>query len=213
MYSQEKNCAASFPISTVMYLWAIYIFPRSVRLFCCRYMNGGIGNEAVQFHVWEYLFRLFGKVCLQCNPHSSRYGFPQDRLKLYKVMDSVIAHIVHMATVFRYWTIDRFWSPFLKYEYVVIIRIPLSPSHFQLMNTQGKIMMCWDSFWRLAPLLLLWLGGGDICLLLVHKLPVLEDDCSLVVVVGDEVVHRIPHDIYVHRLQTAFFFKNSQSVW
>jgi hypothetical protein len=40
-------------------------------------------------------------------------------------------------------------------------------------------------------------------------IPVLEDDCSLVVVVGNEMIHRIPHDIYVHRLQTNSFIKIS----
>ncbi len=71
MYSQKWNCVASFPISTFLYLWMIYLFPRSVRLFCCiahRYMNVGIENEATQFQFWEYLFRIFCTVFAVCSP-------------------------------------------------------------------------------------------------------------------------------------------------
>ncbi len=52
-YSQKWNCAALFPIPTFTYLWAIYIFPWSVRLFCSK--TGG--------PTWAYIFFWRARVC------------------------------------------------------------------------------------------------------------------------------------------------------
>jgi hypothetical protein len=41
-YSQKGNCEASILIATFIYLWALYIFPPSVRLFGCRKRGGPI---------------------------------------------------------------------------------------------------------------------------------------------------------------------------
>ncbi len=77
MYSFPGNCTASVPISTLMCLWEIYIFPGLVHIFLCsrivrlileiynsltRYMSVGTGRQNIiilfwkwQFHFWEYV--------------------------------------------------------------------------------------------------------------------------------------------------------------
>ncbi len=81
MHFQRWNCAASFPIPTFMYLWAIYLFPGLVFLFSCskicrrilgiyksftntwmwkwgdKTLNFFFNNKAVQFYFWEYINR------------------------------------------------------------------------------------------------------------------------------------------------------------
>jgi hypothetical protein len=80
MYFFSGNSAASAPISTFMCLWAIYIAPGSVYIFppaekadrSWEYLNHwqthecGNWTEALIFLFWEYLFRNFGILSLQC---------------------------------------------------------------------------------------------------------------------------------------------------
>jgi hypothetical protein len=52
---RKENCAATIPISTCMCLWAIFIFPPSICLFCCRiYVDRS----------WEYINRSQTHECV-----------------------------------------------------------------------------------------------------------------------------------------------------
>ncbi len=66
---RKWKCAASFPIPTFMYLWAVNTFPGSVCLFDCRkigrpilgiykslkrYMNVEIGRQNIIILFWKY---------------------------------------------------------------------------------------------------------------------------------------------------------------
>ncbi len=59
-YSQKRNWAASVPISTFKCLWAIYLFPWSVCLFCCRKIYGPIlGIQKLLTNTWLWKLGLW----------------------------------------------------------------------------------------------------------------------------------------------------------
>ncbi len=87
-YSQKRNCAATVPISTFMFLCAIYIFQRSICLFCCRkyvdrsweYINRsqthecGNWTEAAQFPEKECINGIFIAGRKASRERSEKYG-------------------------------------------------------------------------------------------------------------------------------------------
>jgi len=79
MYSQERNCATSVPISTFMFLRAIYVFPQIVHLFSCRRIGRrvvGIYKSLTEMWMQELGLQLLsfisGNICfelpMQCIP-------------------------------------------------------------------------------------------------------------------------------------------------
>ncbi len=73
-----------------------------------RYMSAGIGNEAVQFHFWEYLFQIFDTMSFQCTclPNGKSYGSEACRGQLFNCFSLWICQKIYILNeIPLYWVL------------------------------------------------------------------------------------------------------------
>jgi hypothetical protein len=114
IYSQKRNCAASLSIVTFLYLWAIYIFPRSVHIFpCCSIGRPILGIYKSLTDAWDWgraipflgiLFRIFGIMSLQC-----RICLKMHR-KVIFVSTPIRVHWIHLNFMFLFFMLLTYLS-------------------------------------------------------------------------------------------------------